>query len=118
MPTFEQERGNVGQGWQPMINELHRQLRDIDPEYRVLQIKEKFGGLRYYAQPSEAMSEDEEGREIFYALIDDAEKASFTICEHCGAQENVETKPTRYWLLTLCESCRREDEIRLGMVDA
>jgi hypothetical protein len=46
------ERQNVGAGWQPLIDELDRQLRELDPDYMVLQIKEKFGGLRYYVTPS------------------------------------------------------------------
>lgn len=34
--------------WWPAINRCHEALVAIDPDYRINQIKEKFGGLRYY----------------------------------------------------------------------
>lgn len=35
-------------GWDDLIVDLDRELRDIDPNYVIHQIKEKFGGLRLY----------------------------------------------------------------------
>jgi len=34
--------------WYPAISEAHRQLTSLIPGYNIGQIKEKFGGLRYY----------------------------------------------------------------------
>lgn len=34
--------------WWPAINYAHETIRKLFPEYQILQIKEKFGGLRYY----------------------------------------------------------------------
>jgi len=34
--------------WYPAISEVHRQLSSLIPGYNIAQIKEKFGGLRYY----------------------------------------------------------------------
>ncbi len=41
-----------GPGWFPLIARLHTDLLELDPNYVVLQIKEKFAGLRYYAGTS------------------------------------------------------------------
>jgi hypothetical protein len=38
--------------WKPAIVACHEDLVKIDPEYRISQIKEKFGGLRYYYDSS------------------------------------------------------------------
>jgi hypothetical protein len=35
-------------GWYPLIAETHQALVDIFPNYQVHQVKEKYGGLRYY----------------------------------------------------------------------
>jgi len=35
-------------GWHAIIAAIDAELRKIDPDYTVQQIKEKFGGLRYY----------------------------------------------------------------------
>lgn len=40
-------------GWYPLITEVNAKLREIDPAYEIHQVKEKFGGLRYYFGLSE-----------------------------------------------------------------
>jgi NMD protein affecting ribosome stability and mRNA decay len=34
--------------WNDSVIECHEKLMKFDPNYSILQIKEKFGGLRYY----------------------------------------------------------------------
>ena len=34
--------------WRQLILKLHEQLVQLDPEYEIVQVKEKFGSLRYY----------------------------------------------------------------------
>lgn len=34
--------------WFPIIERTHRALEELIPGYMVIQIKQKFGGLRYY----------------------------------------------------------------------
>lgn len=34
--------------WHPHIIECHKQLKNLDPQYTIYQIKEKFNELRYY----------------------------------------------------------------------
>lgn len=43
----------VDEGWYKVIVDCDAALSVIDPGYRIFQIKEKFGGLRYYVQASD-----------------------------------------------------------------
>jgi hypothetical protein len=40
-------------GWYPLLVELDEQLRKLLPNYELHQVKEKYGGLRYYFEPGE-----------------------------------------------------------------
>ncbi len=40
-------------GWYPLLVELDEQLRTLLPDYVIHQVKEKYGGLRYYWEPGE-----------------------------------------------------------------
>lgn len=40
------------EGWWQLISLCDKELADIDPDYTIFQVKEKFGGLRYYYSPS------------------------------------------------------------------
>jgi hypothetical protein len=88
---------DCGEGWHPLILKLHNTIAEIDPDYRVEQIKEKFGGLRYYVMTSEKLS-DEQRRRVF-ELTDWAEAESTHICEVCGAPGTLNDGP---WLSTRC----------------
>jgi hypothetical protein len=106
--SIEDWENDVGPGWRPLVRKLDAQLREIDPDYQIEQVKEKFGLLRYYFEPKR----DEDGGidaatyEKMENLVIDAEGRSAHICEHCGATENVETKGQPHWLKTLCPACR------------
>jgi len=39
-------------GWYPIIVELDAALANLDPNYEVQQVKEKYGTLRYYCEPA------------------------------------------------------------------
>ena len=69
-------------GWGPLIAELEAKLKALSPDYTVSQVKEKFGGLRYYANPGEV---DSEASERFYDLIREAEAKSYETCKCCGS---------------------------------
>lgn len=94
---------NIGEGWHPLIRELEEKLNAIDPEFTLQQIKEKFGGLRYYAH---SHTDDP----TFRAAINEAEVQSERTCEVCG--EPGQIKATHHWLKCLCETHRAEDEKR------
>lgn len=42
-------------GWGTLIAELETRLKALSPDYAISQVKEKFGGLRYYATPATSM---------------------------------------------------------------
>ena len=89
---------NVGEGWHPIIRTLEEILNVLDPDYELQQVKEKFGGLRYYAQLS---SPALVGLfEQFHAAIDDAEQESLRTCEMCG---NPGSQRGGGWIKTLCD---------------
>lgn len=72
--------------------------QQLDAIYAV-QIKEKFGGLRFYMN-----GEDE----YISGAISMAESISLHTCEVCGSFG--ETKPVGSWLTTLCDTHRQEAE--------
>lgn len=98
MNDFLHERLNVGEGWQPLIEKLHADLSALAPGYGIAQIKEKFGGLRYYVDctPEFPMAISEQ----MDVLIEHAELASVRICEECGAPGKLRTDG---WCRTLCD---------------
>lgn len=93
---------NVGPGWHPIIDELEIHLNALDPNFELQQVKEKFGGLRYYANSKVVPWEE------FNRPISEAEAKSFRVCEECG--EPAETKSYWGWLKTLCEEHKAERE--------
>jgi hypothetical protein len=44
-----------GHPWYPIIKRTHDRLTELIPGYNILQIKEKFGGLRYYIRYPEVI---------------------------------------------------------------
>jgi len=75
---------------------ISQELKQLDPvEYpQIIQIKEKFGGLRFYVDS--AIDEQ-------YKLINKVEKQSYHICEKCGKKGKLRNIYDWYW--TLCKSC-------------
>jgi len=94
------------EGWKSIIEDTHNKLVYIDPNYTILQIKEKFGGLRYYF--STLLDYESVERNIMDDIVRAAEiKASYT-CERCGANnlsDKVEIRSHNYWYFGYCESC-------------
>lgn len=89
----------AGNGWFTLLWELCAALEPLarqqqaageDP-LQIVQIKEKFGGLRFYVH----QRTDEAN-----ALIDAAEERSYAICEACG--EPGEAKSVGGWCATYC----------------
>lgn len=98
-------------GWLEMIAQLIRELVDAGWTREIRQIKEKFGGLRFYADGL-----PENGSEIIMKY----EKRSYQICEICGSTDKVRLCGQR-WVKTLCDQCawpwlERQYQIRLCCV--
>jgi hypothetical protein len=43
---------DVDEGWYQLVVDCDKELTGADPNYQIYQVKEKFGGLRYYTKPS------------------------------------------------------------------
>jgi len=87
--TREEAKESIGKGWATLIDNIYDNLRE---ETYVMQVKEKFGGLRFYvggATPEE------------FDVIDKAEEDSYTICEECGKPGIL--REDLGWILTLCD---------------
>jgi len=101
----------VGPGWYPFVARCC--LTVLENGGTIAQVKEKFGGLRLYADfPEEP--EDSHSQLFLWDVyqnqikkyIQAAETASYWICEECGTtRNNVTTKGG--WLRTLCEPCHK-----------
>jgi hypothetical protein len=98
---------DCGEGWFDLIVELDRELNEIDPDYKIFQIKEKFGGLRFYISGSNPLL-----TKTLQAKIDEYEKKSYSICEVTGDPGSLMMKGHRY--RTLSESYLADGWERAG----
>lgn len=88
-----------GDGWFDLIFKLCEDIEKLKPEsFLVEQVKEKFGGLRFYCTYSS-------GIDGIGELLRKAEDDSYETCEYCGSKENVTSEGN--WIVTLCDKCRK-----------
>jgi hypothetical protein len=100
----------VGDGWYNIIDsaciniqshmEHHRAKKHLTPkefeesiQTKAAQVKEKFGGLRFYVDNSD---------EYVRGILAMAESMSTRVCENCG---NPGKQRKGGWIKTLCDSC-------------
>ena len=83
---------DVQVGWYPLIKNLINELINLGWDKQVTQVKEKFGGLRFYING---------GSDEMYNKITEAEKLSHETCELCGEKGELRTKIR--WFTTLCD---------------
>jgi len=98
----------VGEGWRPIIREMHAKVLEIDPNVEVLQIKEKFGGLRYYYVSKFPYQSDESN--AITDLVARAEQKCEETCEVCG--DCGDNRSIHGWFRTLCLKHYQEAEER------
>ena len=92
----------TGDGWFDLIYQLSQDIVNISKNVKALQVKEKFGELRFYFRGDDT-------KEIFDQVFDCVENAtekSLTICEKCGSTDEV--TQTQGWIVTLCKTCKKE----------
>jgi hypothetical protein len=73
----------------------------LDPDYKIIQIKEKFGSLRYYYTTEVRESAV---REAMQRYVAQAETVSKNICESCGGKSEI-CKTKTGWLKAFCDEC-------------
>jgi len=74
---------DVGPGWYQIVIDCDRELSAIDPDYTVQQIKEKYGGLRYYFSRSKSNAYDETFKKMC-DVVDKYEDLASRTCEVTG----------------------------------
>lgn len=95
---------DVGPGWHELVVGVHSQLSGIDPDYHIHQVKEKFGGLRYYYAPSDKATMEQASQ--MAEIVRSAEERSWKICEECGAPGEIQGDQ---WVrVVLCSNCTRD----------
>jgi hypothetical protein len=101
----------VGEGWWPIIESLcdniqsytdwwnkNRETRPVVEQVVVAQIKEKFGGLRFYYDG---------GDDKIQGMVRMAESWADAVCEDCGTPA---TKKTTGWIRNVCNKHFEERE--------
>ena len=89
---------DVDEGWYQIVVDCDNLLTEIDPNYQIAQIKQKFGGLRYYFQPS-----DVNNGELYVkmnSVVLAYEKIASMTCEATG-KPGVLMKSKGGWVKTL-----------------
>ena len=109
-----------GSGWFPLLGRLLAKIeahlaekyaagfRDPDYGFRIDQIKEKFGTLRFYVGG---------GDDQIFQWIVDAEQESARTCELTGLSGTLHTKRGGFWLQTLCPEKAAEYDYEPYKVD-
>ncbi len=88
---------DIGNGWFKIVYELVNGIRVNDQKKgdwitKVTQVKEKFGGLRFYVTGTSDKN---------WALIRNAEQKSYGVCEESGSEVEVGTWNDG-WIRTMC----------------
>jgi hypothetical protein len=84
-PWFDDTMWSCRDGWRTIIEDLTAEIAKITggPEacqdFRVVQVKQKLGGLRFYTRDAPG-----DLRRAISLAIDQAEELSFKTCERCG----------------------------------
>ena len=81
-------------GWYPLIQELIDELNKLPDEIEVLQVKEKYAGLRFYVAGASDKAFD---------IISKYEHYSYHLCEYCGEFYTAKERELHHWYKTLCD---------------
>ena len=92
-PITERGAFGVDNGWLGIIKEMLEDIIKMGWDKQTADIKEKFGGLRFYINSAS---------EEVYNRISEAEKLSYKVCEQCG--EEGELRQDIGWWRTLCDT--------------
>lgn len=129
VPEYNYQRNegiHVRDGWHQLLEEMfgcikhHEEQLKISDDYRkkvgmeplstdydpveILQVKEKFGGMRCYFRG---------GDQYTAGVIQMAEVMSFRICDVCGNKGEVRDLS---WMRTLCDKHHEEKRVELNTV--
>ena len=78
---------------------LDEKKKKLEEELQLIptavQVKEKFGGLRFYVDG---------GNDRVWDIIQNAESLSYHVCEECSTMRTVRLR-NHGWMATLCDAC-------------
>lgn len=104
---------SCGIGWKDIVFKLVEELDRIWTGYKkkngrevwkLLQVKEKFGGLRFYPElPDDENGDLKSRKEQSYASMDFAETEAWKTCEQCGKPGHAVS--VQYMIATVCDAC-------------
>lgn len=105
--NFEDWKSAVGPGWNVMVHPLL--LLADRYGLSVSQVKEKFGGLRFYWGGVVKEKDENENdtallTENYRKMVEGAESLSYHICEDCGLP-GKNGYHGGWWIRTLCPIC-------------
>lgn len=86
---------DVDEGWYQIVIDCDKELTQIDPDYQIYQIKEKFGRLRYYHKASKSF--EEETYLKLTSIINKYEALSSCTCEATGLPGLLMKSPNGYY---------------------
>lgn len=97
-----------GDGWYDLLEQLISQIdkylshkyKGEETDFEIVQIKEKFGGLRFYVHNAD---------DAIYEMIRFAEDLSYKTCEYCGSNQDV--MRSKGWIVTACKKCVESNEL-------
>ena len=99
---------DIPDGWRlafgdQMLEELSQLLKkyNIEKDYSIVQIKEKFGGLRWYDNGF-----SEKGSKEYFNWLHKYEKLSSYYCIKCGKKGKMREG---YYIIPLCDKCFKEE---------
>lgn len=98
-PNITHNMCECNDGWLELIKNCIEECIEAGWNKEICQIKEKFGGLRFYINSA--------NKEVF-DIISKYEKLSYETCEWCGTTENVKIRKNGWWR-TLCDKCNKEE---------
>ncbi len=94
----ELAKRSVGAGWGGLIDEVFDKLEELANPVIIVQVKEKYAGLRIYTGGYDTNAETSVSR--FDRFLNEIERKSFLTCEKCGAPGKVRGKS---WYYTSCD---------------
>ena len=89
---------DVDEGWYQLVIDCDKELTEVDPNYQIYQVKEKFGGLRYYTKQSNP--DDKAMSERIAGIIAKYEDIASKTCSATG-EPGVLMKSIGGWYKTL-----------------
>ena len=103
---FELFGVEVDKGWWPLVEPVYNRIQELNGAgagIEITQIKEKWGQLCIYVSgaPHEIRK-----------MIEEAEKKSVHVCEHCG-EPAERIWSTTGWIHTLCPDCLKRRKIKV-----